>query len=177
MPDPDPSPHIAVILDKPCWKGTASQWETLIKPAVLETLAQSLKALPEAEITILLTDDATIRKLNKTHRGHDKPTNVLSFPSLEPKDVLDLCVSKNEQENERSPLILGDIALAFETICQESIDQKKPFDHHLVHLVVHGVLHLLGFDHNQDDEALAMESLEIKILSSLMIPNPYQEQE
>lgn len=173
MPDPDPSVHIAIILDKPCWGDTVSQWETLIKPVALETLRQSsLRLPPEAEISVLLTDDATIQELNRTYRGYDKPTNVLAFPSLEPQAISDLGIPQNIQ----GPLILGDVALAFETIQRESLSQKKPFEHHLAHLTVHGILHLLGFDHNQDNEALTMESLEIKILSSLMIPNPYQEQ-
>lgn len=174
MPDPEPSVNIAVILDKPCWGEPASQWESLIKPVALESVRQSSLCLPpRAEISILLTDDATIQELNRTYRGHDKPTNVLSFPSLEPKAVSDLCAQKNVQ----APLLLGDVALAFETLQRESLAQEKPFEHHLAHLAAHGILHLLGFDHIREDEALAMESLEIKILSSLMIPNPYQERQ
>ena len=170
MLDPDPSIDIAVIVDKPCWKKSVSHrgWEILIQPAVLEALRQS-QWTQGGEINILLTDDATLQELNKKHRGRDHPTNVLSFPSLEPSGVFD------NKKHEETPVILGDIALAFETIQQESLAQNKPFEHHVAHLTVHGVLHLLGFDHEQEEDALMMESLEIKVLSSLMIPNPYQE--
>lgn len=173
MLDPDPSVDIVVIVDKPCWKDPTSQWEALIRPAVLEALCQS-RWIHGAEINVLLTDDAAIRELNKSHLGHDKPTNVLSFPSLEPEAVAGLL----HKDNEQVPVILegvvlGDVVLAFETLQQESLAQKKSFEHHVLHLTVHGILHLLGFDHEQDKDALVMESLEIKILSSLTIPNPY----
>lgn len=168
MPDPEPSFDIVVILDKPCWKRSISEWEALIKPAVLKTL-QKAQWTREAEINILLTDDVEIRKLNKSYLSLDKPTNVLSFPSFEPKELSDLSKGKTSHV----PITLGDVVLAYETIHDESVKQNKLFDHHLAHLVVHGVLHLLGFDHEKDDDAAVMETLEIKILSSLMIPNPY----
>ena len=170
MPDPEPSIDIVVIIDKPCWERSIAQWEALIQPAVLEALRQS-NWTKAAEINILLTDDAAIQKLNKRYRSLNQPTNVLSFPSLEPGEVSVLF----KRDKTQTPVILGDVVLAFETIQQESVIQKKSFDHHLVHLTVHGVLHLLGFDHGKDEDAVIMESLEIKILSSLMIPNPYQE--
>ena len=170
MPASDPCADITVIVGKPCWKKPVSQWEKLIQPAALETLRQS--PWPHGgEINILLTDDAAVQQLNKIHLGRDKPTNVLSFPSLTPEVISSLHTTEKIQ----TPIILGDVALAFEIIHQESLAQKKTFEHHLLHLTVHGILHLLGFDHVQDEDALVMESLEIKILSSLMIPNPYQE--
>lgn len=170
MPDPEPSVDIVVILDKPCWEKSIVEWEALIQPAILETLSQSLWA-QSAEINILLTDDARIHELNKEHRGVDKPTNVLSFPSFEPEEIFSLKVGNELPEL----MVLGDIALSYETIQNESLSQNKPFDQHLIHLTVHGVLHLLGFDHEKDEDATVMESLEVKILSSLKIPNPYQE--
>jgi probable rRNA maturation factor len=170
MPDPELSVDIVVILDKPCWERSIAEWEALIEPAIFETLRQSLWAQP-AEINILLTDDAKIQELNKEYRGIDKPTNVLSFPSFEPEEIFSLKVENDSSE----PMVLGDIALAYETIQKESLSQNKPFDHHLIHLAIHGVLHLLGFDHEKDEDATVMESLEVKILSSLKISNPYQE--
>lgn len=169
MPDPEPSLDIAIILDKPCWKRSVVEWEALIQPAILETLRQSQWGDQLTEINILLTDDAEIQELNKRYRGVDKPTNVLSFPSFEPEEISGLKTNKQSPE----PIVLGDIALAYETIQKECSDQDKSFDHHLIHLTVHGVLHLLGFDHEKDEEAAVMESLEIQILSSLTIPNPY----
>lgn len=170
MPDPESSHDIIVIIDKPCWKKPISQWDALIQSAVIETLRQS-KWTHGAEINILLTDDGAMKKLNQAYRGVNKPTNVLSFPSLEPQEVSVILKSKDAQES----IILGDVVLAFETIQKESIHQHKPFDEHLVHLVVHGVLHLLGFDHEKNEDAVIMESLEIKILSCLNIRNPYEE--
>jgi probable rRNA maturation factor len=170
MPDPEPSIEITVIIDRPCWENSTAHWESLLQPAVLKTLHQ-LNWGHSSEINILLTDNAVIQSLNKSYRDQNKPTNVLAFPSLNPDEIAALYKNKPEQ----SPIILGDVVLAFETIQQESNEQKKDFEKHLVHLTVHGTLHLLGFDHEKDDDAATMESLEIKILSSLMIPNPYEE--
>lgn len=114
--------------------------------------------MPQSELSVLLADDAAIRELNRDYRGFDKPTNVLSFPA--------------GPTPPRTPL-LGDLALAFETIGREAETDAKPFDHHLTHLVVHGVLHLLGYDHETDDEADAMETLETRILAGLGIADPY----
>ena len=115
----------------------------------------------DSELSLLFTDDAHIRVLNRDWRGKDKPTNVLSFPAFEtaPGDPL--------------PPMLGDIALAFETVSSEAALESKPFEHHLTHLIVHGVLHLLGYDHEVAEEAEEMEALERRILARLAIPDPY----
>ena len=108
----------------------------------------------------MLADDAFVQHLNKTWRGKDQPTNVLSFPAGENTAGIDH---------------LGDIVLALETITREAREQdKKPADH-LTHLVVHGMLHLLGYDHEDDDEAEEMEALERRILAGLGIADPYAE--
>lgn len=167
MPDSDASMEITVIVDKPCWSHSPSYWENLIQPAIQKAFHEAKWFYP-SEVNVLLTDKTAIQELNKNHRGFDKPTNVLSFPSLEPGEIAHLSESHLSE-----PIILGDIALSFETIQAEAQEQDKPFEHHLIHLVVHGGLHLLGFDHEDDEEAAMMESLEIKILSSLGILNPY----
>lgn len=115
----------------------------------------------DMELSIVLTSDSDIRSLNRQYRGKDKPTNVLSFPAWEP----DL----------PGPALLGDIILAFETIAQESRDQGKEIADHYTHLIVHGFLHLLGYDHETEGEAEIMEGLEIKILETLGIENPYKD--
>jgi probable rRNA maturation factor len=117
-------------------------------------------ALPEAEVSVQLVDDAQIRALNAQWRGFDKATNVLSFPAA-PAEKL-----------ETSPL-LGDIVLAFETIEREADDMRISFSDHFVHLVVHGFLHLVGFDHQDSAEAERMEKLETQILADMAIADPY----
>src|ERR1051325_11476365 len=107
-------------------------------------------------IDVTLTDDAEQRYLNRTHRATDKPTNVLAFPQ---------CGSEPAPSD--APLLLGDVVLAFETVRREAAEQQKPFADHLSHLVVHGVLHLLGLDHEDAAEAAAMESREGKILGGV----------
>ena len=116
----------------------------------------------------MLTDDAGIRTLNSNWRGIDKPTNVLSFPALQPTGAAG---------PDDAPRMLGDIAIAYETTRQEADDEQKPFDHHLSHLAVHGFLHLIGYDHENDDDAEAMEALEREILAQLGIPDPYADRE
>jgi probable rRNA maturation factor len=110
----------------------------------------------------MLTDDAGIRTLNKNWRGIDKPTNVLSFPALQ-----------SERTADNAPRMLGDIASAYETTRSEADAEHKPFDHHLSHLAVHGFLHLVGYDHENDNDAEIMEGLERDILAQLGIPDPY----
>jgi probable rRNA maturation factor len=106
----------------------------------------------------VLTNDSAIRKLNRTWRGKNEPTNVLSFPS-------DLQAGPYR--------LLGDVVIAYETLAREARAERKPFDHHLAHLAVHGFLHLCGYDHETDRQAAAMERLETAILARMGIPNPY----
>jgi probable rRNA maturation factor len=122
----------------------------------------------EAELAVMLTDDSGIRTLNSNWRGIDKPTNVLSFPALQPA---------SGHEPDDAPRMLGDIAIAYETTRREADDEQKPFSHHLGHLAVHGFLHLVGYDHETDGEAEVMESLEREILATLGIPDPYADQD
>jgi probable rRNA maturation factor len=133
---------------------------------VLDRAAGLLPAgsLPEeAEVSVLLADDAAVRRLNRDYRNQDKATNVLSFPS---QPVPGVPVSE-------TGALLGDIAMARETVLAEAEAGDLPFDHHATHLLVHGFLHLLGFDHQTDAEAAVMEGLETGILKTLDIPDPY----
>jgi probable rRNA maturation factor len=113
-------------------------------------------------VDITLTDDAEQQSLNRTWRGKDAPTNVLAFPGDGP-------VAPG------APRILGDVVLALSTIRREAAEQQKPFADHLRHLVVHGVLHLLGHDHDEPAAAAAMERREIAILAELGVPDPYRD--
>ncbi|HEX7776745.1 MAG TPA: rRNA maturation RNase YbeY [Parvibaculum sp.] len=125
----------------------------------------------EAELCVVLADDAFVQTLNKTYRGKDKPTNVLSFPT----GAIPVAAGPEPlwggETGRARPL--GDIVLAEETLIREASEQSKSFTDHLSHLVVHGVLHLLGEDHEEDDAAELMEALEREILSSLGIADPY----
>jgi probable rRNA maturation factor len=128
--------------------------------AVVGELALSVSG--PCELSVVFTDDSHIAALNRQWRGKAKATNVLSFPAGMPA------------ANGGLPTILGDIVLARETILREALVDEKPFNHHLTHLIVHGLLHLLGYDHEDDTEADRMEALEKRILSRLAIPDPYR---
>lgn len=114
------------------------------------------------ELSLLFTDDSTMRKINAQWREIDKPTNVLSFPS------------RQISPGEIPEVILGDIIFAHETISKEAIGLEKDFDEHLTHLFIHGFLHLFGYDHIEDDEAEQMEAIETGILASLNLSDPYE---
>jgi probable rRNA maturation factor len=160
-----PMTEVLVVAD--CWQD-APDAEAVIHRAVA-TAAEIVDAgFGEAELAVMLTDDAGIRTLNLNWRGVDKPTNVLSFPALPPAGA---------GGPDDAPRMLGDIAIAYETTRTEADDEQKPFDHHLSHLAVHGFLHLIGYDHEKDDDAEAMETLEAEILAQLGIPDPYADRE
>lgn len=126
------------------------------------------------EISLTFTDDAFIEGLNAKHRNIQKPTNVLSFPAI-PSEEVQEAVEQLQGNAEAAPpeLLLGDVVLAFETIMREAEEQQKRPADHAAHLVAHGVLHLLGFDHDQEAAATRMEGLEIGIMENLGIGNPY----
>ena len=123
-----------------------------------------IKLHKDAEVSVLLVDDARIRSLNAQWRNIDKATNVLSFPASAPGKLA-------------SNLLLGDIVIAFETVQREAGDESKSLANHFSHLVVHGFLHLIGYDHENEGDAETMEALEIKVLAGLKIANPYSETE
>lgn len=124
-------------------------------------------SLQHGEISVVLTDDAAMQSINQAHRGQDKPTNVLSFPALEPDMLAKL--------NGKHPFLLGDLVFALQTVKREAEAGRISFHHHMSHLIVHGFLHLLGYDHEQDRQADAMETLETRILASLGIADPYRD--
>ena len=139
--------------------------ESTLRAAAVAVLAEHLTtAAALVELGITLADDTTVHALNRDHRGQDKPTNVLSFPLVD---------GDFEPEAPGAPLLLGDVILAYQTVAREAAGQGKSLADHAVHLVVHGVLHLLGHDHESDGEADAMERLETAILCKLGIADPY----
>jgi len=145
---------IDVEIEDPAWTTALPLAEMLARGAALAAL--DAEGAAHEGVTILLADDAAVRELNARFRGKDAPTNVLSFPA-----------PTNPERH------LGDIALAYGVCAREAAEQGKPLAHHLQHLTVHGVLHLLGYDHIGDDEAEAMEGLERAVLAGLGVPDPY----
>jgi probable rRNA maturation factor len=160
-----PITEVLVVAD--CWQAEAGA-EAVIQRAVAVAAEIADADVGEAELAVMLTDDAGIRTLNLNWRGIDKPTNVLSFPALPPTGAVG---------PDDAPRMLGDIAIAYETTRKEADDEQKPFHHHLSHLAVHGFLHLIGYDHEKDADAEAMEGLETEILAQLGIPDPYADRE
>jgi probable rRNA maturation factor len=145
----------------------SAAWEKLpgAEAAVRRAVEAALRDVHvnDGEIGIVLADDARIRALNKNFRGTDKATNVLAFPAPEsPTD---------------GPKPIGDIVLAYETLAREAEDEDKTAEHHLMHLAIHGTLHLLGFDHDDEVNAGMMEARERAILAKLGIPDPYAHRE
>ena len=124
------------------------------------------------EISVTLTDDANVKVLNRDYRGIDKPTNVLSFPQI---DLGTFKTSTLDVFPQKMSVPLGDVVLGFQTIARETREQQKTLENHTIHLVVHGVLHLLGYDHMRLKDAKVMEKLECDILKSLGYPDPYKE--
>jgi probable rRNA maturation factor len=158
--------RIGVELDlveaSPLWKALPEAPQLAGAAVEAAFAAAGLRAAAGAELAIVLSDDAGVRELNRTWRGKDAPTNVLTFPAVEPDGIA-------------TAPVLGDVVLAFETVEREATAEgKRPADH-FVHLVVHGVLHVYGFDHGTDAEAEAMEDIERRALSGLGIADPYAE--
>lgn len=149
---------IDIIVADSSWD--SKKIESLVHDVAVKTLG-FLDVPADKDICIKLSSDAEIKELNKIYRNKNTSTNVLSFPAL----------ALSHQPT------LGDIILAFETVEKEAIAQHKKFDHHLAHLIVHGVLHLLGYDHEKESDALKMEALESQLLEFFTIKDPYKNNE
>ena len=124
----------------------------------------------EIEINIILTNDKNIRILNEDFRDLDKTTNVLSFALIDDEDA-SMTIKQCEEYNDRIPA--GDIMISLETIEREAKEQNKNIEHHFQHILIHGVLHILGYDHINEEDALIMEEVEVRLLNNMNIDNPY----
>lgn len=170
------------VMVEPIWLGK-EDWEAFARRAVCAAVAHTPYApLAEGtlplEVAVRFTSDAEVHVLNRDYREKDKPTNVLSFPMLEPDDVDALMDSVEAGQGATGPEVLfGDIVLAHETCVREAADKGILVSAHAIHLVVHGMLHLLGYDHLEDAEADAMEAIERQALSSLGLHDPYDDAE
>ena len=154
----DPGLEIDINVEAAGWADLVPQLEQIISAAAAAVVAACLHDGRDTELSVLMTSDERMTGLNREWRGKDGATNVLSFPG---------------HLHGPGPLLLGDIALALETVRVEAVKSGIPVADHLSHLVVHGVLHLLGYDHKTEFEAQRMETLETDILRSLGISDPY----
>ena len=142
-----------------------------VKEAVLQEVKDSLDYLDlskEFAVNLCLSDDNSVHKLNLEFRGFDKPTNVLSFANIDSDDFDDMLEYDDVVE-------MGDIIIAFETMQREAKEQDVSFKDHFCHLWAHGLLHILGYDHIEEEDRIEMEQIEVSVLSKLGIKNPYQE--
>jgi probable rRNA maturation factor len=165
-------PIAAIAVTSPCrsWREACPPARRLVRTAARRALrdgaAAAQLALPaRVELGISLADDACQRRLNRAWRSCDMPTNVLAFPAWQ----------RGETVTAEAPLLLGDVVLAFETVNREAQQSQIRLADHLCHLAVHGVLHLLGYDHLKPGEAAVMQSLESSILAGLGVPDPYRD--
>ncbi|QCI66187.1 rRNA maturation RNase YbeY [Phreatobacter stygius] len=143
---------IALLSD--LWKGLADAEETVHRAVAAAVAHPEVKPPPDAELSVALADDAEVKRLNRDYRAKDKPTNVLSFPAT------------------HGPM-LGDVIIAYETLVKEAADEDIAVSDHLTHLTIHGLLHLLGYDHETEAEAVTMERIETEVLASLGIKDPH----
>jgi probable rRNA maturation factor len=169
---------ISFSLESGDWETAAADVERLTDAAARAAFEAAEK--PEilggdtpVEMSLVLADDALVQTLNRDYRDKDKPTNVLSFALLDDLDDTDEDADDVLAREEGMPILIGDVILAFETVQREALEQGKSFGDHLTHLVIHGVLHLLGYDHQSDPDADRMERLETSILARLGIADPY----
>ncbi len=146
--------------------------KTIQKIIPLTDLKKILKKNFILEISVSLVSDLQMKKINWEFRGKNKATNVLSFPALDENLIRQIGLKELVEHHEY--LFLGDIIIAFETLKKESLAQKKKFHDHLIHLILHSILHLIGYDHEEEKMAKIMEDIEVKILKKLKIKNPYQ---
>ena len=172
---PSTDTEIAVVVQDAAWYQALREADQIARRAAQAALCRQCGEgegppegrVPQAaasELTVVLADDRLLRRLNREYRGQDRPTNVLSFGGLDVRS----------EDGPEMPRLLGDVVLARETVFREARAQNKAPGEHLSHLVVHGVLHLLGFDHDTDAQAEFMESAECAVLAGLGIADPYQ---
>lgn len=157
---------------EPLWPH--ADWQAVCGEAVSAALnvspyAALLETQATVSISIAFADNAQVHKLNRDYRHKDKPTNILSFPMIQP-DMLNIAANTNDGE-----ILLGDMILAYEICAAEAAEKGVPLSQHVTHLIIHGTLHLIGFDHIDDAEAEHMEALEVKALASMGLANPYSE--
>ncbi|UEM20955.1 rRNA maturation RNase YbeY [Skermanella mucosa] len=174
-----PPLDVSVSLEAGDWEELVPDAEGRVEAAARAAFAAAehpdvLRTAAAAEMSLVLADDDMVRTLNRDYRGKDKPTNVLSFALLDDAGLDDAGDADDDlAAHPGMPILIGDVILACETVRREASEQGKPVEDHLTHLVIHGVLHLLGYDHETDPDADRMERLETSILAGMGIADPY----
>ncbi len=158
----DEAVEVAVTIACPAWTDRVPDAADVAVRAAVAAYSGAGRLQRSAEASIVLENDEALRTLNRDYRGKDAPTNVLSFPGAFEAPV-----------DEEAPVLLGDIVVALETTAREAEEHGKTLADHLSHLVVHGMLHLMGYDHESEEEAIRMERLEAEVLNGLGIADPY----
>lgn len=164
--------EIDTSVSDPAWEDECEDCESVVARAINAVFAHAPVAIDMLgknimpEVSVVLANDGLVHALNRDYRDKDKPTNILSFAMLDTDNGWQF-------PRHEGPCALGDLILAYETVKRESEAENKSFHDHFTHLVIHGTLHLLGYDHIQDSDAEVMESIEIQILSKFNIVNPY----
>jgi probable rRNA maturation factor len=154
------------------------RWKALLpsgQPLCIQLLDKfaQVTEISSCTISVLWTNDSEMAGINKQFRQQDKPTNILSFPAQDFLPDIQISNTKASDTQVPEPIFLGDMALGFETVTDGAADNGQPAEHHLAHLFLHGLLHLVGYDHQNEAEAEEMEALEIQLLAEMNIPNPY----
>ena len=168
---PPELPLLDILIEDPRWD--AAGLEALAHRAAGAVLADLGLDPAAAEISLLGCDDARIADLNESFRDKPRPTNVLSWPAEERRPAPGAMPPAPTPRAPGLPVELGDIAIAYDTTAAEAKAGGLPFENHVMHLLVHGLLHLIGFDHETDEEAALMEAREVAILASMGLPDPY----
>ena len=166
---------VAVSIRSQMWRTCLPEGAALCRRAAAAALTASGidPGATGAEVSVVLADDGLVRRLNRDFRGQDKATNVLSFPTVDGPIVDGAAARASGAAGGDLPAVLGDVVVALQTVRREAAAQGKPLGHHLSHLVVHGVLHLVGYDHDSEGDAAIMEELETRVLAELGVPDPY----
>ncbi len=161
--------HLSLIHDDPSWKIHSAIDNKLCNKIVLKTLSFfPITHTQHIELSILLTNNPRMQELNTQFLNKNKPTNVLAFPdqTLHRYDIL-------KSGLPTTAIYLGDIAIGYDILKQESVENKISLENHFIHLIIHAILHLLGFDHDTNDKTLEMQKIEVQILQLFDIPSPY----
>lgn len=166
------TPKAEIVVADEAWHALEFDVSAVVERAVRAAIDPAAPpALRGATIDILLTSDAEVRRLNARYRKRDEATNVLSFPQID--SIWRYSNVAVAMDGSRDEILLGDVVLARETIVREADEQGKTMPDHLAHMVVHGVLHLLGYDHDDDRRAAEMEALEKRALAAIGVNDPY----